>query len=172
MSGYSDSPAPGTTLDSQAHFHPELTFVVQFFPCRKRSGQWILTDNGTVPPCCLCSADSCSKVADISHSRLVAYATVSCSPPLSGRRFYTVSQIAVQDDINSFSGVLDKWYHLIIGVITEWVDARIRPGQMLHNGTINEFDSDSSKSDGPTTSKQGSKSHVWPLMTLCLDSGG
>ena len=57
VSGYSDSSALGTALDSTKHFHPELTLVVQSFPRRRRSKQWILADNGTVPSCCLRSAD-------------------------------------------------------------------------------------------------------------------
>ena len=44
----------------------------------------------------------------------------SCSPPLPGRCFYTVWQIAVPDDMNYFSVgqlLLDIWY--LIGIVTE-----------------------------------------------------
>ena len=49
--------------------------------------------------------------------------------------------LAVQGAINSFSGgqlSLDIWYHLLIGIVTEWLDARIRPKKM-HHMAINEF---------------------------------
>ncbi len=38
----------GHVLDP-LHFHPELTLVMHSFTRRRRSEQWILTDNGTVP---------------------------------------------------------------------------------------------------------------------------
>ena len=58
--------------DSPIHLHPELTLLP--FLHRRRSQQWLLTDNGTVPPCYFRSADSGSNFSEISHSHHVASA--------------------------------------------------------------------------------------------------
>ena len=70
LSGYSHSSAPAH--DSPMHLHPEL--ILQPFLHRRRSELWLLTDNGTVPPCYLLSADSCSNFSEIPHSHHVVSA--------------------------------------------------------------------------------------------------
>ena len=70
LSGFSESLAPAH--DSPLHFHPEL--ILQHFLHRRRSEQWLLTDNGTVPPRYLLSSDSCSNFSKISHSHHVVSA--------------------------------------------------------------------------------------------------
>ena len=52
--------------DSPIHFHPGL--ILQPFLQGRRYEQWLLTDNGTVPPCYLRSADRCSNFSEISQS--------------------------------------------------------------------------------------------------------
>ena len=54
------------------HFHLEL--ILHPFIHRRWSEQWLLTDNGTVPPCFLRPADSCSNFSEMSHSHHVTSA--------------------------------------------------------------------------------------------------
>ena len=160
--------------DSPVHLHPELT--LQPFLHRRRSQQWLLTDNGTAPPCYLRPTDSCSNFSEISHSHHVASAVwfmlpssvwsllLNCLADSGPRWPHSLSVCQLSRDI---------WYHLLIGVVTEWLDARIWPKKCTIWAPSMSLASASWKSAGQSTSQQDSKSDLWRLLsTPCLDSDG
>ena len=65
--------------DSPIHFHPGL--ILQPFLQGRWYEPWLLTDNGTVPPCYVRSADRCSNFSEISQSHHVT-STVLIPAPL------------------------------------------------------------------------------------------